>query len=372
MMERNIIPLFRPFIAPRAELLPALEATLYSGRIAEGPRVAEFEQAFGKFIGNPNCVAVSSCTAALHLALSLAGVKPGDSVISTAMTAEPTNLAILHAGGRIVWADVEAGSGNASRRGLVLASMATRPVPNVAVVVDYGGVPVDVPALASFMDSGVVIEDAAHALGATLNGRQVGNLADYVCFSFQSIKHISTGDGGMLVCQNPDDVARAKRLRWFSIDRNAPRTEMDISEIGYKYNMNDITAAIGLVQLRHAAEVVEAHRVNAAFFDAAFRDVPGLETVKPPPNSNPSWWFYTLLTDRRDELEAHLQAKGVQCGRVHRRNDWHSVFKASNRPLPGLELFWNRMLHIPCGWWLTDEDRERIVEAIMEWAEGRR
>jgi dTDP-4-amino-4,6-dideoxygalactose transaminase len=375
----NTIALFKPFMSPPDELMPALERTLYSGYIAEGPRVVEFEQAFAEFIGVPadRCVAVSSCTAALHLALILAGVKPGDEVLSTPMTAEPTNLAVLHAGGKVAWMDVNPDTGNVERKHAFIACALSGMLagkPRAVLVVDYGGLPVDVPAIASFLPDHIpIIEDAAHALGATLNGRRVGQYAEYTCFSFQAIKTLPTGDGGMLVCHSPDHAARARRLRWFGIDRQASRTEVDITEAGWKYNMNDIAATIGLAQLKHLPEILATCRTNAAFFDAAFKGVPGLEVVKPLPNSNPSYWLYTLLADpsNRNSLETHLKERGVACGRVHRRNDWHSVFAASKRPLPGLDAFWSRMLHIPCGWWLTVADLERIATAVQEWTETR-
>jgi perosamine synthetase len=359
-MNTPVIPLFKPYIAPRDELIPAIEKVLYSGQIGQGPAVEQLEKEFSEYIGAPYCVAVSSCTAALHIALILIGSP--ERIFTTPMTAEPTNMAILHERIVPVFLDSHAVTGNIlcdprrSARHFVI---------NTAVAVDYGGIPVD---LESFRHM-LVIEDAAHALGAKRHGRMVGQDAFATCFSFQAIKHVTTGDGGMLVCKNKGDAERARRLRWFGIDRNASRENVAVKEVGYKYNMNDLTATIGLVQLRHANEIVEAHRANAKFFDQELR---GVQVVlHQEPDDEPSYWFLTILSDRltmqRPNIMQHMENLGISCGRVHRRNDEHPIFSKYQEYLPGLDSFYDRMLHIPCGWWLTDQDRERIVTAINAW-----
>lgn len=345
--------------------MPALEDVLYSGQISIGPPVEEFEAAFGRHFDLDHVTAVSSGTAGLHLALLLAGVKPGDEVISTAMTAEPSNLAILHAGGQIVWADIDRDNGNISP-----ASVRERISPRTKAIlaVDYGGVPVDLAGLGALArEHGIpLIEDAAHALGARYDGRPVGSHADFVVFSLQAIKHMTTIDGGVLVCRDEAAHERAKLLRWFGIDRDRSRTEVDVAEAGFKYNMNNVTATIGLVSLRHIAAAIARHIENGTFFDAALQGIDRLEPCRWDARAEPSYWFYTLLADRRDDLIAHLGANGVAAGLVHARNDTHSVFAASRRPLPELDSFSQRYLHIPCGWWVRDDDRERIVELIRE------
>lgn len=345
--------------------MPALEDVLYSGQISIGPPVAEFEESFAARFGLDQVVAVSSGTAGLHLALLLAGVERGDEVISTAMTAEPSNLAILHAGGRIVWADVDPRNGNISP-----ASVREQLTPRTKaiVAVDYGGVPVDLAELGAIArEHGIpLIEDAAHALGARYDGLPVGAHADFTVFSLQAIKHMTTVDGGVLVCRERADFERAKLLRWFGIERDRSRTEVDVVEVGFKYNMNNVTATIGLVSLQHIAGAIARHVDNGRFFDVALQGIGGLETCTWDARAEPSYWFYTLLADRRDDLISHLEANGVAAALVHPRNDSHTVFAASARPLRELDSFSQRYLHIPCGWWVRDDDRERIVELIRE------
>ena len=357
------VPLFKVFLAPEAALMPRLRDVLYSGQISEGEPVVQFERRFSEFVGAPHVLSFYSGTAALHTALHLAGVQPGDEVVSTAMTAEPTNMASRHAGGKVVWADVDPRNGN-----LTAESVAERITPRTKaiMVVHYGGIPAPLTAIRRVAERhGVpVIEDAAHALGARYGGRHLGCHSEYVMFSLQAIKHLTTVDGGMLACRRADDLPRGRVFRWFGIDRLAPRTEVDVKSVGWKYHMNNVTATIGLVQLEHIAPVLRRHIDNGRYFDRALQGIPGLALCAWDAEAEPSYWFYTVLAERRNDLARYLTDKGIGNSLAHRRNDWHSVFADSRRPLPGLDAFWARMLHIPCGWWVTDEDREFIADTI--------
>jgi perosamine synthetase len=357
------IPLFKVNMPARDELLPALENVLYSGQIGEGPPVREFEQRFAAWVGAPQASAFYSGTAALHTALLVAGVGPGDDVVTTAMTAEPSNLAIRHAGGQIVWADVDPRNGN-----LDPASVAERITPRTKAIlaVHYGGIPAPIEALGRVAaDHGhTLIEDAAHALGARYGGRPLGSHSRFVMFSFQAIKHLTTVDGGMLTLQTEEDRRQCRLVRWFGIDREAPRTEVDVEIVGFKYHMNNLTATIGLVSLETIERVVARHIENGRWFDSALTGVPGLELCSWEEAAEPSYWFYTVLAERCDDLAARLAEHGIGASKVHRRNDLHPVFSSSKAELPGLDAWWERVLHIPCGWWVTDEDRERIASVI--------
>ena len=357
------IPLFKVHLPSREKLLPRLEAVLYSGQIGDGEIVKQFEAEFGRFIGNPRALAVSSGTGALHAALLLAGVGPGDEVISTPMTAEPTNMAVLHTGARLVWADVDPESGNMAPESL---REKITPRTKAIVVVHYAGVPVRLREIAELAGRhGVpVVEDAAHALGASYDGAKIGNHSEYVIFSFQAIKHMTTGDGGMLLCKKDEDLPRGRRVRWFGIDRTQPRTTVDVHEVGYKYNTNNVTAAIGLAQLEVIGAVIQRHMDNGDFFERVIADVSGLRVCSYDPAARPSHWLYTVLAERRDDLARWLTERGVECSQVHRRNDLHPVFSAARCALPGLDDYYGRMLHIPCGWWVGDEEREYIADCI--------
>jgi len=209
-----------------------------------------------------------------------------------------------------------------------------------------------------------VIEDAAHALGARYGGRPIGAFSEYTMFSLQAIKHMTTIDGGMLVCKDLGDLAKGRTLRWFGIDRQASRTEVDVTSVGYKYHMNNVNATIGLVQLEHIRPVIDRHISNGRYFDTALRGIKGLEVCAWDKNAEPSYWFYTVLAERRDDLSRYLTEKGIGNSQCHKRNDLHSVFAKSRCDLPGLDSFYSHMLHIPCGWWVSDEDREYIADTI--------
>lgn len=357
------IPLFKPFLPPPEVLMPRLEEILYSGYIAEGEAVREFERKFGEFIGWPHVVATSSGTAALHLALLLAGVGPGDEVISTPMTAEPTNLAIKYTGADIMWADVERKSGNIDSDDVVRKiTEKTKAV----MAVSYGGIPVSSSLFWDVPFELPIIHDMAHALGAREED-EFGIWGNYVVYSFQAIKHMTTTDGGALTVLGTElgpEIDHARRLRWFGMDRGASRTSLDISELGYKYNMNNVTATIGLVQLDYIQNVIDRHIENGQYFQRMVKDIPGVEVCEWDACAEPSFWFFTILAERRDGLSRKLTEAGIANGQVHRRNDLHTIFADSRCELLGLDWFYAHMLHIPCGWWVTDEDREYIVNVI--------
>jgi dTDP-4-amino-4,6-dideoxygalactose transaminase len=359
------IPLFKVFMAPEEALMPKLKEVLYSGQISEGSLVQEFERKFSQFTRTTNVLSFYSGTAALHAALLLAGVQPGDDVISTAMTAEPTNMAIKHAGANIVWADIDSHNGNISAKSIAeRITTKTRAI----MVVHYGGIPASLNAIQKVAKTyGIpVIEDAAHALGASYAGQPLGSHSEYVMFSLQAIKHMTTVDGGMLVCKEKDDLRKGRLIRWFGIDRQEPRTEVDVQSIGYKYHMNNVTATIGLVQLDFISRVIERHIENGKFFDKALKGIPGIQLCRWDVEAEPSYWFYSVLAERRNDFSRLLFEYGISNSQVHKRNDLHSVFASSRVELPELDNFYSKIAHIPCGWWVTNEEREYMVDVIRK------
>ena len=360
-----MLPLVKVFFPPKESLLPAIESVLYSGQIAEGQQVYQFEEQFAKQFNLPNVLAMSSGTAALHAALVLAGVQADDEVISTPMTAEPTNTCILYCGAKVVWADVEPETGNICPESI---RQSITPKTKAILVVHYAGYPVNLAAIRKIADEYHIplIEDCAHALGATYDGKPIGSIGDFGIFSFQAIKHMTTVDGGLLTIKNPEHITAAKKFRWFGMLKGVPRTEVDIQTIGYKYNMNNVTAAIGLVQLDHINEIVGKYVTNGQYYDNQFEGMHDINFARCDAGAKPSYWLYTLLSDHSADLEKALNAAGFMASKLHRPNNLHSIFQSSEKPLPGLDLFYKRLLHIPCGWWVSDEDRARIVDVIKK------
>jgi dTDP-4-amino-4,6-dideoxygalactose transaminase len=343
--------------------MPALEEVLYSGMIGEGEHVQQFESQFAGTFGLENVVGVSSGTAALHLSLLLAGVKAGDEVITTSMTAEPTNTTILQAGARPVFADVDPENGTLDPEAV---RECVGPRTRAILVVHYAGYPARIDALRSIADQhGLrLIEDCAHALGARYGGRPIGTTGDFSIFSFQAIKHMTTVDGGVLAMRDASRLAEARRLRWFGLPRGVPRTEVDMTAPGFKYNMNNVTAVIGKLQLEGIRDRVQRHVDNGRYYDRQLAGIPGLEPARCGPDAEPSYWLYTLLADDSDGVQRCLAAVGVSASKLHRPNHLHSVFAPYRLPLPNLERFYRRLVHVPCGWWVTESDRERVVDAL--------
>lgn len=360
-----MLPLVKVILPPAEELMPALQSVLYSGQIAEGQQVYQFEERFAGHFHLPNALAMSSGTAALHAALTLAGVQSGHEVISTPMTAEPTNTSILNCGAKVVWADVDPLSGNIDPTS-IRQCISTRT--KAIVVVHYAGYPVRLAEIRAIADEFniALIEDCAHALGATYDGKAIGTIGDFGIFSLQAIKHMTTVDGGILTIANPQLLNKAKKFRWFGMLKGVPRTEVDIEAIGYKYNMNNVNATIGLAQLSHIHGVLDRYIANGKYYDCEIEAITGVDFARCDSLGTSTYWLYTLLSDHADEIEKALNTAGVMASKLHRPNNLHSVFTSSRKPLPGLDLFYKRLLHIPCGWWVSDEDRQRIVEVIKK------
>ena len=210
-----------------------------------------------------------------------------------------------------------------------------------------------------------IIEDCAHAFGAEYRGKKLGYYSDFAIYSFQAIKHLTTIDGGLLVLRSSTDYDRAKKLRWFGLDKAKPRLQNDITEGGFKYHMNDVNATFGLVQLNHLEENVNKYIENGLFFDKELKNLEGIEVIQYHDDTKPSYWLYTAIIDRRDSFIEYMKSHGVICSTLHLRNDRHSIFEDGSH-LPGLEGFYSRFIHWGCGWWLSQEDKIKIVDLIKK------
>ena len=359
------IPLFKVFM-PKSVLEP-LNEVLMSGYIGEGPKVKEFEQQLGPWFGNENVLGLNSGTSALQLALRLANVGVGDEVISTAMTCTATNEPIMAMGAKIVWADIDPWTGNIDPADV---EKKITPKTRAIMCVHWGGYPCELAALNAIAKKhGIkVIEDAAHAFSGEYHGTRIGSHSDFSCFSFQAIKHMTTVDGGALTCRCKDDLERGRLLRWYGIDRTSNRKdfrcEADILEYGYKFHMNDVAATMGLEQLKYVGETVAKHRANAAAYDRAFADLESIRILRHDSQHNGAYWLYTLRAKDPHAFMAYMKEKQIVASAVHARNDTHTMFQDFRTKLPGVDEFVSEQVSIPVGWWLTEQDRNRIIEAV--------
>lgn len=360
-----MLPLVKPFIAPAEELMPELQKTLYSGYIAEGEKVYEFEKKFGEYIGNPLVLSLNSGTAALHIALMLTGVGPGDEVISTALTAEPTNVAIKLVGAKVVWADVDPHTGLISPES-IQSKITDRT--KAIMVVHYAGMVCDMIRINKISKEHniPVIEDTAHAMGSKFDGKYVGQNSPYTCFSLQAIKHLTTVDGGFLALKDESQIETGRKLRWFGLDKKVPRLYNDIKFPGYKYHMNNVNATIGLVQMQHIESIVSKHKENGKYYDQKLQNIPGVTLLQYYDYTEPSYWLYTMKVEDRPNFVKMMEANGIMASELHLRNDRHSIFNESKCELPALDDFYSHFVHIPCGWWVSDADREKIVSLIQK------
>ena len=365
-----MIELFKVFMGEN--VLAAVSRTLYSGYVGQGPKVEEFEKKLSGYIGNDLCLALNSATSGLTLALRLIGVEGGE-VITTPLTFVATNWAILACGAKPVWCDVNPWTCNIDPDKIEsLINEKTKAV----MIVDWGGMPCNLEEITGLCRKYhlPLIEDAAQAFGAEYRGQKVGNFADYTVFSFQAIKHLTCVDGGALFLNDQKQYERGKLLRWYGIDRNERkdfRCEVDISEWGYKFHMNDLAATIGLSNLAYVDWILSKHRDNAAYYDKELKGVPGVKLLQPGTWANwkvSSCWLYTIRVERRDDFRRMMNEEGIAVARVHERNDRYSCMAQwwYERDLPGLEELTKEMICIPVGWWVSESDRQYIVDAIKK------
>lgn len=365
-----MIPLIKPFIAPKDELIPEIQKTLYSGYIAQGKKVEIFEELLETklCLNKGKVLTLNSGTSALHLALILAGVKEDDEVISTAWTAEPTNVAIKMMNAKIRYADIDSDFGNISAKSIISKiNNKTKAI----IVVDYAGMSVNVKELKLIEEKYniPIIHDVAHSLGTTYEGLYPGHHFSFTAFSFQAIKHLTTIDGGCLVCKDSNHYFKAKKMRWFGLDKSLTRSENNITFQGYKYHMNDVNATIGITQFKYFDEIIFKHKKNGQFLNNMLKGIKGIKLIDSYPETEPSYWFYTLLVDKKDDFIDYLNENKISCSQVHKRNDEHPFLNDFDEDLPNLSLFLKKMIHIPCGWWLNKSDLNHIINTIKKFSE---
>lgn len=364
--EENIV-LFYPHIGERARQM--VNAQLRTRWIGQGPAVDKFEFEFSKmFCNGLPTAAVGSGTDALHLAYLLAGIKAGDEVITPLFTCTATNIPLLYIGAKPVFADVQSHSLNIDvdhvRR---LVTEKTKAI----VCVHYGGLPCDMNELRQIAnEAGIpVIEDAAQAVGASYRGQGVGSISEFTIFSFQAIKHITTGDGGMLAIKDARLLPKAQRIRWFGIDREAKQKatwDNDIWEIGYKYQMTDISAALGLAALQDWEEV-HTHRKNLlAIYERGLVNVPGIQFIGGGLTDRVhAAWLCTVFAKERVNLQRKLRENRIESNQVHYRNDRYTVFHESRGSFPNMDAIEDEYLVLPLHTRMTTADAERVVSVIQ-------
>lgn len=360
-----MIRLFKVNMADEA--IRAAGEVLSSGFIGQGPKVDAFEAALQKELNLPRRpITVNSGTTGLEMAYRLAGIGPNSIVISTPCTCLATNIPLTHLGATIVWADVDS-------RGLIdprsVERLMERTAASAIVAVDWGGTPCNYRALRKAAPHLPIIQDAAHSYLTDFSETGMG---DYVIWSFQAIKSLTTVDGGAVL--TPDSQQdRARLLRWYGLDRSkstAMRCTQQIEELGWKWHMNDVAAAIGMANMPWARKAVEKQRENASRIIAAIRVSATISVPEFDPRS--AYWLLTVITNHENgqqRLIDYLDTQGIEASVVHARNDTQKKLR-SFKSFPALDQvphFSSREVCIPCGWWLTDPEIEKIINAIVDY-----
>ena len=380
-MRAQFLPFSRPSIGPEeeAEILDSLR----SGWITTGPKVQAFARQFADFVGSRHAVPCSSATAGLHLALLAHGIGPGDEVITTPMTFAATVNVILHVGATPVLADID-------RRTLLLPTEAVAAAlterTRAVIPVHFAGQPTDVDALLELLvGRGIaIIEDAAHAVGTELRGRRIGSLPTTAVFSFHPNKNMTTGEGGMVTTPDADIAQRVALLAFHGMDRDAwkrfgkdGRSRYDITAPGFKYNMMDIQAALGIHQLRRLEGFNETRRRLADTYRKALAGIPGIQLpARVDYPSRHAWHLFVVLVDDerltidRDGFMAELKARNIGTGlhytAAHEFSHYRDRFGWKPEDFPAAHHVGDRIVSLPLFADMTDADQNDVVEAVAD------
>lgn len=368
------INLFRPVV--HDEAIEAVSEVLRSGWTGLGPKTKQFEEDFARYVGAPYCVALNSCTSALHLALCLLDVTEGDEVISTPITFVSTNHAILYQRATPVFADVQLDTACIDPKDVERKITAKT---KAIIAVHYAGYPCDLDELQDISRKYNIplVEDCAHAAGAAYRDKKIGAVSTINCFSFHSVKNLSIGDGGAITTHSRFYYDRLMKLRWLGIDKSTyARTELsssnlnprayawkyDVPLVGYKYHMNDILAAIGVEQLKYLdidnarrAEIVSIYRKELA-------TIPGVTLLRQESHKKSSNHIFAIRAQGRDKLMDKFKQNDIHCGVHYLRNDFYPMYKMHQ--LPSAQQLQDELISLPLHLSLTDDDIQRVLNVI--------
>ena len=378
----KVLPVFRPAMG-QVEI-DAVAEVIRSGWIGLGPKTEEFENKFAKFVNAKYAVALNSATAALHLSLLALGIGKGDEVLVPSLTFVSDAHAVLYVGAKPVFVDVD--EETLCMDPADLERKITKKS-RVVIPVHFGGHPADLDEIHEIAKKHnlKIIEDASHACGSQYKGKMIGSLSDLTCFSFHAVKNLATGDGGMVTTNNKKWADTIKRLRWVGIDKATWEREekvlsedyrqygwyYDVVDLGYKYHMNDLTAAIGLVQLKKLKQANRRRELLAKRYDDNFRQLKWIKTPIVKDWAESARHNYVIRTEYRDKLNLFLKGKLISSG-VHYMPIHHHKFYRQNgyaADVPVTDRVWKTLLTLPLYPTLSLGDQNRVIAAIVEFGD---
>jgi len=365
------IPLYKVHIP--SNIAGLIADVISSGQISAGPYNLRFEDMLRKYLGNPFVIGTSDISNSLVLCLFLAGVRPGDEVLMSPLVCLATSCPVHNLFANIKWCDVDPMTGIIDPEDIIKK---ITPKTKAIIVYHWAGNPADLDEIQSVARAHniAIIEDAGEAFGAEYHGKKIGNTgSDYTVFSFYPNRHITTIDGSAIACKREEDFEQAQWLKRYGIHQptfRCPDGEInpssDIPVAGWNNYMSQVAATIGVAQMEHINQIITTHQDNGLFYDKALSDIPGVTVLKRPANSCSAYWVYTFLAQDRERLIKRLREEGVHASKVHLRNDIYTCFGPYREDLPGVDCFSEHCLSIPCGWWVSDEDRQFIVSVISK------
>lgn len=341
-----------------------VKKTLESKWIAQGPKVKEFEDEFAKQISGYYPIATNSTTGALHLAYIMCGIQEGDEVISTVLTCTATNFPILWLHAKPIFADIQKETLNISPENV---EKKITEKTKAIVCMNYAGCPCEFDKLREIADKYnlKLICDNAHGIKTTYKGKKIEDYCDYVIYSFQAIKFMTTGDGGMIVCKTPDEANLLKKLRWFGINKEEKiegNWDGRVDVIGYKYHMNDLAATIGLVQLKEIDKTLERYKEQFELYKKYLG-----ENIILHYNNEFVPWLCTIKVDNADKISEILHnTYEIETGKIHYRNDIYEVFGGQRLNLPNMNYMEDRYLVLPMCCKTKKKDVKYIANSVKK------
>jgi dTDP-4-amino-4,6-dideoxygalactose transaminase len=375
---------FIPFHIPQIDEdeIRSVVETLRSGWLTSGIKVKQFEEDFARYVGGVQAIAVNSCTAALHLALEAVGIKEGDEVIVPTMTFTASAEVVVYLKARPVLVDCLAGTLNIDPDRIERAISAKT---KAIIPVHFGGQPCDMDAILEIArrHNLYIIEDAAHALPAKYRGKAVGTIGDITCFSFYATKTITTGEGGMATTQNPEWASRMKMMSLHGISHDAWKRYAkegswyyEVVRPGFKYNLTDISAAIGLEQLKKCDVFAAARKHIAAAYHDAFADMPEIQPPVCAPELQHAWHLYVIhlqlerLKISRDQFIEALKEQGIGTSvhfiPLHLHPYYRDTFGYAPNDFPNATQAYQRIISLPIYPRMTEADIGHVIEAVRE------